>query len=125
MEWQNILFSALGVIITGLVSWAVERTIAWLNNKIKNTKGLKYLTDAITLVADAVKSTYQTYVQALKDKNAFNAEAQKTALSTAVNQVSNRMSEEVKKYITDNFGDLTEWITLQIESKLYDLKNPK
>lgn len=122
MEWQNILFSAIGIIITGLVSWSVERLVAFLNSKIKNAKALQYLTDAVGIVANAVKATYQTYVQALKDKDIFTADAQKTALSVAVNQAQNQMSNELKNYITNNFGDLTEWITSQIEVALYDLK---
>lgn len=122
MEWQNILFSAIGIIITGLVSWSVERLVAFLNSKIKNAKALQYLTDAVGIVANAVKATYQTYVQALKDKDIFTADAQKTALSVAVNQAQSQMSNDLKNYITNNFGDLTEWITSQIEVALYDLK---
>lgn len=123
MEWQNILYSALGMIITGLVSWGVERLIAFLNTKIKNIKALTYLTDAISIVTNSVKSTYQTYVQSLKDKDVFTEEAQKTALIKALNQAQSQMSEELKKYITNNFGNLTDWITTQIEASLYNLKN--
>lgn len=122
MDWQTILLSALSVILTGLATWGVERLVAFLNSKIKNTKALQYLTDAVGIVANAVKATYQTYVQALKDKDMFTAEAQKTALSAAVNQAQSQMSNELKNYITNNFGDLTEWITSQIEAALYDLK---
>lgn len=123
MEWQNILLSAIGIIVTGLVTWGVERLIAFLNTKIKNTKALQYSTDAINIVADVVKATYQSYVQSLKDKNMFDAEAQKTALQIALNKAQSQMSADVKNYITTNFGDLTEWITSQIEAVLYDLKN--
>lgn len=122
MDWQTILLSALSVILTGLATWGVERLVAFLNSKIKNAKALQYLTDAVGIVANAVKATYQTYVQALKDKDMFTAEAQKTALSAAVNQAQSQMSNELKNYITNNFGDLTEWITSQIEAALYDLK---
>lgn len=122
MDWQTILLSALSVILTGLATWGVERLVAFLNSKIKNAKALQYLTDAVGIVANAVKATYQTYVQALKDKDMFTAEAQKTALSAAVNQAQSQMSNELKNYITNNFGDLTKWITSQIEAALYDLK---
>lgn len=32
------------------------------------------------------------------------------------------MSKECQEYIVRNYGDLTEWLTLQIEAFLYDLK---
>ena len=54
MEWQTILLSVISVIVTGLISWGVERLIAFLNAKIKNTKALKYLTDANTIVTNAL-----------------------------------------------------------------------
>lgn len=97
--------------------------IAFLNAKIKNTKAVGYLTAAVNIVSNAVKVTYQTYVQSLKDKDMFTAEAQKEALSQAVNQAQSQLTAEVKSYITENFGDITAWITSQIEAVLYDLKN--
>lgn len=123
MNFQQILLSVLGTILTALATWGVERLIAWLNTKIKNNKALKLLTDAIGIVQAAVKATYQTYVEELKDKNAFTAEAQKTALNAAIKTATDTLSDEAKNYITTNFGDLTGWIVLQIESTLYDLKN--
>ena len=36
MNWTEILFSVLGVILTGLASWATTMLIKWLNTKIKN-----------------------------------------------------------------------------------------
>ncbi|MBR1868327.1 MAG: hypothetical protein IJ800_07125, partial [Clostridia bacterium] len=109
--------------LTALVTWSVERLIAWLNTKIKDEKALGMLTAAVNVVQSAVKSTYQTYVQSLKEQNIFDGEAQRTALNAAVQQATNTLSEEAKNYIQTNYGDLTEWIKLQIESTLYDLKN--
>ena len=83
MNIQTILLSALGIIITTLVTWGTERLIALINSKLKNTKYAKYLTDAVGIVSRAVKTTYQTYVEALKDKNAFTGEAQLEALNKA------------------------------------------
>ncbi len=123
MELQTIILGAIGTIVTALVTWGVERLIAWLNTKIKNNKALKYLTEAIDVVQTVVKATFQTYVENLKNQNIFTEEAQKEALNRAVTQAKATLSAETQKYITENFGDLTEWIKLQIEATLYDLKN--
>ncbi len=123
MELQTIILGAIGTIVTALVTWGVERLIAWLNTKIKNNKALKYLTEAIDVVQTVVKATFQTYVENLKNQNIFTEEAQKEALNKAVTQAKATLSAETQKYITENFGDLTEWIKLQIEATLYDLKN--
>ncbi len=122
MEWQHILWSALGIIVTALVSWLVHRLTAFLNAKIKDAEALKLLNEALDIISGVVKSTYQTYVEELKNKDAFDESAQKTALEAAVKAAETKMSDGVKKYITENFGELTSWIEGQIESTLYDLK---
>lgn len=123
MNFQTILLSTLGTILTALATWGVERLIAWLNTKIKDQKALTYLNNAISVVTSVVKATYQTYVEALKNENMFTKEAQEQALNKAVEQAKATMSAEVKNFITENYGDLTEWIKLQIESAIYSLKN--
>lgn len=123
MNIQTILLSALGIIITTLVTWGTERLIALINSKLKNTKYAKYLTDAVGIVSRAVKTTYQTYVEALKDKNAFTGEAQLEALSKAKDIAMAQLSGEMKEFIESNFGDIEKWLTSTIESVIYDLKN--
>lgn len=123
MNFQTILLSTLGTILTALATWGVERLIAWLNTKIKDQKALTYLNNAISVVTSVVKATYQTYVEALKNENMFTKEAQEQALNKAVEQAKATMSAEVKNFITENYSDLTEWIKLQIESAIYSLKN--
>ena len=123
MNIQTILLSALGIIITTLVTWGTERLIALINSKLKNTKYAKYLTDAVGIVSRAVKTTYQTYVEALKDKNAFTGEAQLEALNKAKDIAMAQLSGEMKEFIESNFGDIEKWLTSTIESVIYDLKN--
>lgn len=123
MNIQQILLSILGTVLTALAAWGVERFTAWLNTKIKDSKALKLLTEALNIVQSVVKATYQTYVQSLKEKNMFDKEAQANALNMAIEAAKNMLSDEAKKYITENYGDLTEWLKLKIESTLYDLKN--
>ena len=123
MDWQTILLSIISIVLTALISWAAERLIAFINSKISNSKYAKYLTDAVAVITRAVKTTYQTYVQSLKDKDMFTAEAQKEALTMAKDMTLKQLSTDVKQYITDNFGDIETWLNGKIESIIYDLKN--
>lgn len=123
MNIQTILLSALGIIITTLVTWGTERLIALINSKLKDTKYAKYLADAVSITSRAVKTTYQTYVEALKDKDMFTSEAQLEALNKAKDIAMAQLSGEMKEFIESNFGDIEKWLTSTIESVIYDLKN--
>ena len=102
MNFQQILFSVLSVILTTIATWAVARITAWLDGKIKDKKALGVLTDAIQVVQTVVKEVYQTYVQGLKNKNAFDIAAQKVALDTAIKRAKSIMSKECQEYIIKN-----------------------
>lgn len=123
MDWQAILLSVVSIVLTALVTWLSERLITYLNTKISNTKYAKYLGDSVAIVTSAVKSTYQTYVEALKNKNMFTEDAQKEALNRAKNTALTQLSQDLKTFISTNFGDLEAWIQETVESSLYDLKN--
>lgn len=123
MNWQTILLSVISIVLTALVSWGAERLIALINTKLANSKFAKYLTSAVDVVTRSVKATYQTYVESLKDKNMFTPEAQKEALLKAGEMALAQLTEDSKKWIETNFGDVKTWITNTIESVIYDLKN--
>lgn len=123
MNWQAILLSIISIVLTALVSWGAERLIALINSKLANTKYAKYLTSVVDIITRAVKTTYQTYVEALKDKNMFTPDAQKEALSKASEMALAQLSDDSKKWIETNFGDVKKWIANTIESVIYDLKN--
>lgn len=123
MDWQSLLLSLLSVVLTALVGWLSERLISLINAKISNTKYAQYLKDTLDIVTRAVKATYQTYVEALKNQNMFTEEAQKEALTRAKNMVLTQLSKDSQRFIESNFGNVETWIQESIEAVLYDLKN--
>lgn len=122
-EIMNIIWSALGVIITGLVSFVVTKFTQWINSKIKNDKAAKYLSTIMSLVGDSVKTVYQTYVEALKNENTFTKEAQEKALNDCLTLIKTKCTPDLIEYITENFGDMNEYLKSLIESTIYTLKN--
>lgn len=119
----NIISVVVTAVILPLISYAGARLIAWLNAKIKDENAKQQLTVATDIVMNAVRSVFQTYVETLKKNGTFDKESQKVALIKAKDDALSQMSDEIKDYITKNYGDLETWITTQIESTINILKN--
>lgn len=123
MNWTEILFSVLGVILTGLASWATTMLIKWLNTKIKNKELAAFAATILTVVNSAVKATYQSYVEGLKGTDAWTKEAQEKALQMALDTAMRELTTDALAYIEQQHGDVKAYIKTLIESVLYDLKN--
>ena len=59
----------------------------------------------------------------LKNSGGFGEKEQKEALSKAKAIITSELTSELKEFISANYGDLTNWITNQIEASIYKLKN--
>ena len=123
IELTNIIFSAIGVIVTGLASWGTTIFVKWLNTKIKDKNFNLFSETFAKVITDIVKAVYQTYVEELKGTNAWTKEAQQQALLTALNAAKKALSKEILEYILEQYNDIDEYIRMKIESTLYDLKN--
>lgn len=123
MDWQSIVVPIAVTAATALISWGLTLLTALVKGKIGDETAAKYLNGAIGIVDGAVKATYQTYVQALKESGDFDKEAQLAALEKAKYAVLAQLSEDAKEYIRALYGDLDKWLETQIESRLYELKN--
>jgi len=119
----NVLATVVTCIILPLISFLGIKLTQWLNTKIKDEKGQNLINGAVDIVLNAVRSVFQTYVEALKESGNFNADAQKIAFNLAKSIVLKQLSEDAKQYIATNYGDLEEWIRNQIEASIYKLKN--
>lgn len=123
MDWQSLVIQIVSVILATLGAWVLAKVKSLINTKIKNEKARALLNSATTVVSNVVKATYQTYVESIKGTDAWTKDAQEKALQTAVTAARSQLSEEVEKYISDNFGDVETWIKSLIETTLYNLKN--
>ena len=109
--------------IIPLITLLGSKLIKWISSKIDNEKTEKYITEATTIVLDAVKCVFQIYVEALKKEGNFGKDAQLIALNKAKDIVLTQLSEDIKDYINKNFGDVDTWINTQIEASINTLKN--
>lgn len=119
---KDFVMYILGTLGIGLLTWISERLIKLINTKIENQRFAHYLTAATAAVTDAVKAVQQEYVDGLKKAGKFDEEAAKEALMKAKVKVLESLSTETRKYITENIGDINNWIETTIHSVLHDMK---
>lgn len=121
-EVLNIIWSAVGIVITGLLSWATTALVGWLNSKIKDTKVKQWATDLTKIIMSSVQTITQTYVDSLKKEGAFTEEAQKEAFNKCLTLVKSQLTPELITYIQENFDDMETYLKTQIESMIQSLK---
>lgn len=110
----------LGILTTYLVK-LIRKKNEELDAKVSKEVSKKYIDMLADTITDCVISTNQTYVDALKEANAFDKEAQEKAFELTYNKIMNVLTEDAKEYLTTIYGDLEIYITTKIESevKLY------
>lgn len=119
---SEIIFAAISVILTGLAGVVVNKLTQWINDTIEDKRAAKYLTFLTKVVTDSVQETYQTYVETLKEEGSFDKEAQIKALNMCLASIKAHLAPQIVEYITENFGELTEYLTSLVESTIYSLK---
>ena len=124
---NEIIINIISVVVTSivlpLISIAGAKLIQFINSKIKNNKAADLLTTATTIVINAVRSVFQTYVEALKKEGSFNKDAQIIALNKAKDIALTQMTYEVKEYLVTTYGSLDSWLDTNIEATISILKN--
>lgn len=121
-EFMNILWGALGTLVTGLLSWGVAAFAKWISTKIKDEKVAKAIAEIAEVGSIAVQSTYQTYVENIKGTDMWTEKTQKQALNKALEAMKNSLSKETMKWIENNFDNIEEYLINIIESTIYQNK---
>lgn len=129
MDWLSILqqiFELCIIPLLGIVTKFVIEYIAQKKEQIKtqtdNELAQKYLDILNDTIAKCVIATNQTYVESLKEQNAFDADAQKEAFNKTYNAVIETLGDEANKYLPMVIGDLQTYITEHIEASVKEFK---
>ena len=122
MNWNDLLISVCSIILTGLATWGLAVFTTWMNEKLKDKKSAKFANEALDIVVSCVKTTYQTYVEAIKGTDLWTKEAQEKALNMALESAKSQLSTDTEAYIANTYGNTDAYIMNLIESVLYDLK---
>lgn len=125
MDWLELLYQILEVCVIPLLGILTAYIVKYINMKsieiqgnVENNTADKYISMLADTISACVIATNQTYVEALKKKDAFTAEAQKEAFNLTYNAVMAVLTDEAKEYLTAIYGDLTAYITTKIEAEV-------
>ena len=121
-QFWTIFWSAIGVMLTGLATWVSSFVTSWLSTKIKDKKLRSLAVQLNEIVMRAVMTITQTYVDNMKKQNAFDGEAQKTALNKCLGIINTQLTPELRDYVEENFGDIKSYLVTLIESTIASLK---
>ena len=105
---------ALTIVIVGFIKDKKEE----LKEKTDNDLLKKYIDMLSDTICSCVVATNQTYVNYLKEKGEFDAEAQKEAFNRTYEAVMKILSDEAVVYLTEFYGDLQVAITEMIEENV-------
>lgn len=107
----------LGVLTTYLVKYLKAKSDE-IVVKTENDVADKYIEMIFETVANCVIATNQTYVNSLKEQNAFDAEAQKTAFEKTYNAIMAILSDDAKEYLNAITNDTKTYLTQLIETEV-------
>ena len=132
MELNELISTIFQVVILPLLTVLTGFAVKWINAKaqeLKATTDNAYANKYISMLQDTIVKTViamnQTYVDALKDKDAFDKTAQQEAFQTVYETVILSLSEEAYTYLDNAFGDLEIYSTSQIEAAVNKYKKEK
>ena len=121
--FEVCIIPLLGILTSYIVVF-VRKKIESLKQTSENELFWKYLDMLQETVVDCVIATNQTYVEALKKKNAFDVEAQKEAFAMTYNAVVAILAEDAQEYLDNVIGDLSGYIEKLIEAEVNKNKTP-
>ena len=123
MDWLNLLADIFEVciipllgVLTAYVVKYIQVKSAEITEKTDNAITDKYIALLTDTITKCVIATNQTYVDSLKNKDAFDKDAQKEAFQKTLDAVLAILSDDAKLYINNTFGDIEAYITTQIEA---------
>ena len=119
----NLVLVPLLAILTAYIVKLINTQSEKLKSSIDNEIVIKYIGFLNDLIVTCVMATNQTYVDALKDQNAFTEEAQKQAFEMTYNTIKNILSDEMEKVLSMVYEDLDSYIKEQIEFRVKCCKN--
>ncbi len=122
--FQVCIIPLLGILTTYLVKF-ISSKIQTMQKENDNELYRKYMQLLDETIEKCVIATNQTYVDSLKDKNAFTKEAQEEAFKKTYEAVMAILSVDAQKYLSEAVGDLNTYITKSIEAKVNVNKVPK
>lgn len=111
---NDILYAVLTIV----APMALKLLWQYVDTKTANSK----YSDAVNSVFDAVLYTNQVFVDELKEKGCFDAEAQAAAFTKAKDTALELMEEGTRRWLERTFDSVDAWLEVHIESAVKSVK---
>lgn len=121
--FEICIIPLLGVLTTYLVMFIRNKT-EMMKKETDNELYKKYMDLLSETIVKCVIATNQTYVEALKNKNAFDEAAQKEAFNRTYSAVMSILSQDAIEFLNEAVGDLDTYIRKTIEAQVNMNKTP-
>ena len=125
MNWMEMLQKIFEICIIPLLGVLTTYLVVFIRQKSKelqettdNELYKKYIEMLQDTIVRCVIATNQTYVEALKNKNAFDKEAQAEAFRMTYDAVMAILTDDAKDYLANVVGDLQTYIIKLIEAEV-------
>ena len=82
----------------------------------------KHYDSALEAITKSVVMVNQTYVEALKNKNEFDADAQKVAFKKACQTALTMIGEEAVAFLENAMDDFNTWFEVNVEASVNENK---
>lgn len=125
MDWIQVLQEVFNLVLIPLLGIIAKYFIQFVSIKIEeikvkqtNAEAIKYLDQIDKAVTNCVIATNQTYVESMKNKNAFDGEAQKVAFQMTYDALMATLTAEAKNFLAMAYGDVEVYLRTLIEAKV-------
>lgn len=112
-----VVLAATPILTTFICKWLSSKSKAIQQNTQSNSFDTTIMA-VEALIANAVRATTQTYVDALKKEHMFDKEAQLEAFNKTKDAIMAQLTEDSKKVILAVYGDIDAYLTTQIEAQV-------
>lgn len=108
--------------LTAIFGWGLNKAVTIASGYVNNKFAQTCIQNAATAVCNAVQSVNQTYVDALKEADNFDKEAQTIAFNKALTAAKKALTHETILFIRETFGDLDSYLSTLIEAQVRSQK---
>ena len=122
MNWQDLLMYIIQTLCGLVITVGIPFIFTLIRKKVKDEKLERIINRVENLVSKTVILVNQTYVDALKEADMFDTEAQKAAFEMCKEKVLEMLNEETITALAETFADYEEWIRTLIEAYVRENK---
>lgn len=115
------VINILGLLMTAMASYLltyINKKKQALQQEMDNELVTKYTNMVENTIIECVRSTNQTFVEALKKDGVFTKEAQLEAFTKTYNNVMAILTEDCYEYLQTITSDIEAYITNKIEAEV-------